>query len=156
MNKETLGPWIVGIGGNTSLMAIDGVNAYQSAQSLHITVPVADAGASGTLTQSALDGGLVPGNDMFGRAMVFYSNQNGSGLPLGVHSWLFNSTGHSDQADGGVSMNLGGGGAKLQINYHPPAPLTEQSVQGGMITRGDVALRAVGVQRFGRRRVGRR
>ena len=139
-NGATLGPWKATVQGTGIVFQIDGTNSYKSAQALHVTVPSnagMDAGttARGTLNQAAA-GGLVPGNDMFGRAMVFYSNTGGNDLPLGVHSWLFQSGGFSSEGDGGVTMNMGGGGAKLQLNYHPPAPLTEQSVQGGNITAG--------------------
>ncbi len=65
-----------------------------------------------------------------------YSNTNANDLALGVHSWLFNSDGTSTAANGMVTMNMGGGGAKMQLNYHPPAPGAEQSVQGGTMTAG--------------------
>ncbi len=134
-NGAPLGPWLASVAGVT--MQVDAVNAYQSGKSLHITVPTG-ATAHGTLNQKA-GSGLVAGNDLFGRAMVFYSSAGGNGLPLNVHSWIFSSGGVSTEGDGGsgnVSMNMGGGGAKLQLNYHPPAPLTEQSVQGGLISAG--------------------
>jgi hypothetical protein len=139
-NGAKLGPWKATVQGTGVVFQVDNVKPYAGKQSLHITVPTnagMDAGTSarGTLNQAAT-GGLIPGNDMFGRAMVFYSNTGGNDLPLGVHSWLFNSGGNSSEGDGGVTMNMGGGGAKLQLNYHPPLPLTEQSVQGGNITAG--------------------
>ncbi len=134
LNGANLGPWKASVG--SALMTVDSINPYRGHRSLHITATAPDGGsAHGTLHQ-VFDGGLVSGNDVFGRAMVFYSDTTGNGLPLGVHSWIFNSTGNSAAADGGVSMNLGGGGAKLQLNYHPPAPLPEQSVQGGTMTAG--------------------
>ena len=133
-NGAMLGPWKASVGGTGVVMIVDGVRPHSGSKSLHITVP-AGASAHGTLTQTAA-AGLIPGNDMFGRAMVFYNNTGGNNLPVGVHSWLFNSSGMSTAAGGNVSMNMGGGGAKLQLNYHPPAPQVEQSVQGGMITAG--------------------
>jgi hypothetical protein len=132
-NGETLGPWAASVGGVT--MTVDSVNPYESTKSLHITVPTGPS-AHGTLSQQK-SVGLVTGNDMYGRAMVYYSDSTGNGLPLNVHSWLFNSNGDSTVDDGGaVSMNMGGGGAKLQLNYHPPPDAGEQSVQGGMISAG--------------------
>lgn len=133
-NGQMLGPWKATVNGTGIAMAVDTVNPYRGSQSLHITVP-AGASVRGTLNQTAAMG-LVSGNDVFGRAMVFYSSTGGNDLPIGVHSWLFNSAGTSAAADGGVTMNMGGGGSKMQLNYHPPPPLTEQSVQGGTITAG--------------------
>lgn len=134
-NNMQLGPWLASVTGTT--VAVDSTNAYKSGKSLHITVPTG-ASAHGTLQQKAA-GGLIPGNNMYGRAMVFYSNTGGNGLPLGVHSWIFSSSGDVTGGDGGTgaaSMNMGGGGAMLQLNYHPPLPATEQSVRGGNITAG--------------------
>jgi hypothetical protein len=129
-----LGPWMTSVAGVT--MTVDTVKPYSGSKSLHISV-AAGAAAHGTLSQTVATG-LVPGNDLFGRAMVFYSSTGGNNLPLNVHSWIFNSAGMSTAANGMVSMNMGGGGAtsKPQLNYHyPPAP-NEQSVQGGMWTAG--------------------
>lgn len=131
-NAAMLGPWKASVAGAT--MVVDTMKPHGGLKSLHITVPMG-AAAHGTLNQT-VPAGLVAGNNLFGRAMIFYSNTGGNGLPLGVHSWLFNSAGNSTAANGKVTMNLGGGGAKLQINYHPPAPATEQSVQGGTMTAG--------------------
>lgn len=133
-NGQRVGPWTASLAGTGVMMQIDGVRPHSGTKSLHITVP-AGTNAHGTLRQM-VTGGLVSGNNMFGRAMVFYSNTGGNNLPLGVHSWIFNSAGMSTAAGGNVTMNMGGGGAKLQLNYHPPAPATEQSVQGGTITAG--------------------
>lgn len=139
-NGVMLGPWKATVNGMGIVAQIDAVKPYRGKQSMHVTVPSnagEDAGttARGTLNQAAA-AGLIPGNDVFGRAMVFYSNSNGNDLPLGVHSWLFSSAGTSTFADGGVNMNMGGGGAKMQLNYHPVLPLPEQSVQGGTMTAG--------------------
>jgi hypothetical protein len=133
-NGAPLGPWTASVGGTGVVMQVDSVNPHHGSKSLHITVP-AGMNSHGTLNQKAT-GGLIPGNNMYGRAMVYYSNTGGNGLPIGVHSWVFNSSGTSTADNGGVTMNMGGGGMKLQLNYHPPAPATEQSVQGGMITAG--------------------
>ncbi len=141
-NGAALGPWKATVQGTGIVFQVDATNPYKSKQSLHVTVPTnagMDAGttARGTLNQSATSG-LITGNNMFGRAMVFYSNTGGNDLPLGVHSWLFQSGGNSSEGDGGVTMNMGTGGAtaKPQLNYHPPLPLAEQSVQNGSITAG--------------------
>ena len=134
-NGQMVGPWKASVAGTGTMMQIDGVNPHSGTKSLHITVP-AGLGAHGTLHQAVATGGLVAGNNMLGRAMVFYSNTGGNELPLNVHSWIFNAAGMSTAAAGNVTMNMGGGGAKLQLNYHPPAPATEQSVQGGAITAG--------------------
>jgi hypothetical protein len=128
----TLGPWKASVSGAT--MTVDGVKPHAGTKSLHITTP-AGLGAHGTLAQTVA-AGIVPGNNMFGRAMLYYSNATGYGLPLAVHSWFFNSTGTSTALGGNVTMNIGGGGAKMQINYHPVPPATEQSVQGGTMTAG--------------------
>jgi hypothetical protein len=79
--------------------------------------------------------GLIPGNNVFGRAELYYSSGPDAGLPLGVHSWVFQASGLTPDG-GSANMNMGGGGAKLQLNYHPPLPLTEQSLQGGTMTAG--------------------
>jgi hypothetical protein len=139
-NSTALGPWKANVSGVGVVFQVDGVKAYAGTKSLHITVPNNVGQDGGTSTRATLNqaaaGGLVPGNNLFGRAMVFYSDMGGNGLPLGVHSWLFNSAGKSTIADGGVSINMGGGGAKMQLNYQPVPPLTEQSVQGGTMTAG--------------------
>jgi len=139
-NNAVLGPWTATVTGTGAVMQIDTTNAYCGTKALRITVPTnagEDAGTSarGTLNQTA-DAGLIPGNDMYGRTMVYYSNVSGNNLPFNVHSWLFSSAGNSAAADGGVNMNMGsnGAGPMMLLNYHPPAPLTEQSVTGGSIT----------------------
>jgi hypothetical protein len=145
-NNSPLGPWMATLTGDGAMMTVDSVKPYSGSKALHITQPQG-TNCRGTLNQKAA-GGLVPGNDVFGRAMVFYSDMGGNnlpsnsdggtdmgfGLPIGVHSWIFNSSGTAD--GGGVTMNMGGGGMQLQLNYHPPAPLLEQSMKGGTITAG--------------------
>ncbi len=89
-NKEVLGPWIASVSNLTIL--VDSVNPHTGTKSLHITSPdpVSDAGnaASGVLEQSrkpsadAGDSGLVAGNDLFGRAYVFYATTADAGLAL--------------------------------------------------------------------------
>lgn len=134
-NAQALGPWAASVSGVT--MAVDTTRPHSGARSLHITT-IADGGAPahGTLRQTP-DGGLIPGNDVYGRVMIFYNDAPGFQLPLGVHSWIFNTQGNSIQADGGVDLNMGGGGAKMQLNYHfPNETPAEQAVVGGNITTG--------------------
>jgi hypothetical protein len=132
---ESLGPWKASVAALT--MTIDTVKPYRGTQSLHITMPGSvNCGTGGVPCHAVLNqrnaAGLVMGNNMFGRAMVFYSNTSGNGLPIGVHSWIFSASGMSSATAGAVSMNMGGGGAKLQLNYSPG----DQSVQGGTMTAG--------------------
>jgi hypothetical protein len=131
-NGATLGPWKASVGG-VAVMTVDTVKPHSGAKSLHITVP-AGAAANGTLNQKVA-AGLVKGNDLFGRAMVFYSNAGGNDLPNGVHSWTFNASGNSAASGGNVSMNLANGGTNYFLNYHP-AKGNEQSVTGGKPSAG--------------------
>ncbi len=136
-NAMAVGPWKASVSGTGTVMAVDTTKPHSGAKSLHITIP-AGAAARGTLNQTK-PAGLVAGNNLYGRAMVFYSDQGGNGLPLAVHSWLFNASGTGlapDASTGNVTMNMGGGGAKMQLNYHPVAPAPEQAVQGGTMTAG--------------------
>ena len=140
-NGEVLGPWKASVAGDGGALFISTVHAKNGGKALRYTVP-AGGPAHGTMNQKDA-GGLVPGNDLFGRAWVYYAVDGDAGLPLGVrqdggalsgvHSWLFQANG--PVADGGnTSINLGGGGTKLQLNYHFPASSSEQSVQGGTVT----------------------
>jgi hypothetical protein len=132
-NGELLGPWKATVNGLGIQVRVDTVNPRSGRQSFHVTAQPDAGTARGTLNQTH-NGGLVPGNDMYGRMELFYSDAGTYGLPLAVHSWVFNSSGL--QSDGGSSnMNMGGGGTKLQLNYHPPVG-NEQSVQGGVMTPG--------------------
>ena len=139
-NAELLGPWKATVNGTGIVMEIDDTKAFTGSKSLRVSVPSnvgEDSGTSaqGTLHQNA-DGGLVPGNDVFGRAMIFYvGNDAGTGLPTGVHSWLYNAEGFSEQADGSVTMNMGNA-PKMQLNYHYPPPKNEVSQRGGTVTTG--------------------
>jgi hypothetical protein len=126
-NNGTLGPWTTKVTGTVTLAAIDTVKPYSGTKSLHITVP-AGATAGATLYKMVASG-LVPGNNVFGRAMVFYSNDGGNAAPVGVHSWLFQGLGTSTAGGGAVSMNWGDGGANMQLNYHPFGA-AEASVHG--------------------------
>jgi hypothetical protein len=134
-NGETLGPWAVAVSAVT--MTIDSVNAYDGGNSLHITMPAGvNSHTGGTPTHGLLSqgatAGLVTGNDLYGRAMIYYSNTGENNLPLSVHSWFFEASGTSTKLAASASLNLGGGGAKLQLNYAPG----DLSVQGGTMTAG--------------------
>jgi len=126
-NGATLGPWTVKTSGTITLAAIDSVKPHSGARALHITVPAGTA-AGATLYMLA-SSGLVPTNNLYGRAMVYFSDATGFAAPIGVHSWLFQGLGNSPTSGGAVSMNWGDGAAKMQLNYHP-ATTPEQSVQG--------------------------
>ncbi len=133
-NNQMLGAWKVSIGG-AAVMKVDTVKPFSGSRSLHITTPGPDATESnGTLHQAAATGGLVTGNDMFGRAMVYYSNSGANGLPMG-HSWVFQSAGKSSVEDASVNMNAANGGTDYFLNYHS-ATNPEQSVSGGTPVAG--------------------
>jgi hypothetical protein len=126
-NNQTLGEWTVKVNGAPTLAAIDSLKPFSGANSLHVTVPAGTA--AGASLYKLVTAGLVPNNNLFGRAMVYFSDADGNAAPVGVHSWIFQSLGTSTVQGGAVSMNLGDGGAKMQLNYHPfGAP--EASVQG--------------------------
>lgn len=130
-NGQVLGPWKASVAGDGGALFISAVRAKNGGHALRYTVP-AGGPAHGTMNQKKA-GGLVASNDLFGRAWVYYQSGTDAGLPLAVHSWLFQANGPG--ADGGnTSINLGGGGTKLQLNYHFPGSSNEQSVQGGAVT----------------------
>jgi hypothetical protein len=142
MNGTKLGPWTASVGG-MAMALIDMTKAGKpgtGTKSLHVMAPAGGSNHATLGNRSA----MIPGNNVFGRAMVYWGNAGGANLPLGVHSWIFSASGTtaaatgtvSDAAGGAVSMNMGGGGNKMQLNYHwPPSP-TEKSVQGGSVTAG--------------------
>jgi hypothetical protein len=130
-----IGPWTAVVAALP--ITVDSVKPHSGTKSLHIMAPAhINCGAGGMPCHAYLDqknaSGVVPGDDMYGRAMVFYSNTGGSNLPIGVHSWFFSSGGHSNETNGSVSMNMGGGGNKLQLNYSPG----DVSFDDGTITAG--------------------
>ncbi len=132
-NGAKVGPWAASLSGTT--MTVDGTQAFSGTKALHVTTTIPDGGPSHGTLQQAPDGGtIIPGNDLHGRAMVYYSDATGFGLPLGVHSWFFNASGLSaENTAKNVGTNLGGGGAALQLN-HGYIDGGEQSVHGGTIT----------------------
>ena len=140
-NGMLVGPWKASVSGPMTVMQIDSENAHSGNHALHVTMVGEQATDAGLPSRATLNrhtsGGapLVAGNDMFGRAEIFFSDAGTSGLAYGTHSWMFSSLG--TKPDGGTSnINLGGGGQKLQFNYHAFADGGEQSVQGGLVTAG--------------------
>jgi hypothetical protein len=126
VNNAALGAWTAKVNGAVTLAAIDAVKPHSGTKALHVTVP-AGAAAGATLSR-LVPAGLVAGNNLYGRAMVYFSGDGGNAAPVGVHSWLFQALGTSTASGAAVSMNLGDGGTKMQLNYHTGA--TEMSVQG--------------------------
>ena len=112
-----LGAWTVKVTGTVTVAAIDSVKPYAGTRSLHVTVP-AGAAAGATLGQT-IAGGLVAGNNLYGRAMVYFSSASGDAAPINVHSWLFQGLGTSTVDGGPVSLNWGDGATQMQLNYHP-------------------------------------
>ena len=134
-NNQTLGNWSVQISAVT--FAIDATGGYHHTHALRVTVPAhVNSGTGGTPSHGILNqkapGGIVASNNLFGRVMIYYSNTNGNGLPIGVHSWYFDATGTSSAINMPVGINQGGGGTKLQLNYHPG----DLSVDNGTMTAG--------------------
>jgi hypothetical protein len=129
-NGKSLGPWKINVGGKV-VMSIDGDKPYSGKYSLHITEPANDTTASdGLLHQAAASGGLVTGNDVWGRAMIWYSTDGTNNLPQG-HSWVFQAQGNSAaESNKNVSMNVANSGGQYFLNYHS-ATSAEQSVTGG-------------------------
>jgi hypothetical protein len=129
-NGATVGPWTADVHGVT--IAIDATNGYNGGHALHITVP-AGATVHGWLGQTKTAGLLVH-NNMYGRAMVYYSNSGGNDLPKAVHSWFFETGGTSSELSMPVTINMGTGGPNTQpqLNYHPG----DISKHTGTITAG--------------------
>jgi hypothetical protein len=151
-NGEALGPWVATFQGAQTTMTVSDGGGYGGSKALRVTIHYVPDGGSmrATLNQHTDGGGALVGSNLFGRAEIFYATDNDAGLPIGVHSWIFNAAGKV--LDGGnTSMNMGGGGDKAQLNYqYPKLPdggiyllpdggaefPTEDSAQGGTITTG--------------------
>jgi hypothetical protein len=134
-NNALIGPWKASVGG-AAVMTIDGVHPYGGSKSLHITVPNTDPGANGILNQTAA-GGLVTGNNLFGRAMVYYGTGGGADKPVGVHSWIFQGQGTSTASTKNMSLNLANHGDYYFLNYHGDTTAgAESSVTGGTPVAG--------------------
>lgn len=115
-NKSTKGIWSITTSGDAT-MTIDSVKPFAGKNSLHITVPNGSTGASGllNLTKAA---GLVTNNNLFGRAMVYYTKSATDDLPNGVHSWIFQGIGMSTASGKTMTLNLANGGTDYFLNYH--------------------------------------
>ncbi len=136
-----LGPWTTNVNGVNDAgqklsMGVDEVKPSTGLRSLHLTAPAGEFTA-GTLHQLVTaDAGIIGGN-LYGRVMIFFSNDplpGGAapetdsgvyGLPTG-HAWEFNSAGTSPEEHGeGISMNLLAGSPTLGLNYsRPRTPVT--------------------------------
>lgn len=128
-NNTTVGPWKATVNG-AAVMTIDGVRPYAGTKALHITVPNADTGASGllNLTKAA---GLITGNNLFGRAMVYYTKSATDDLPKGVHSWIFQGIGTSSESGKIMSLNLANNGTNYFLNYHGDSTSSAESSKTG-------------------------
>jgi hypothetical protein len=113
----TVGPWKASVSGAT--FAIDTTKAYDGGSSLHITMP-AGTGVHAWLGQTNT-AGLVANNNLYGRAMIYYSNTGTNDLPKAVHSWFFQTAGTSSELSMPAQINMGTGGPSTlpQLNYHP-------------------------------------
>jgi hypothetical protein len=146
-----LGPWGTNIGGKTDAgqtmaMGVDTVKPFSGSYALHLTAPAGES-TYGQLSRSTADAGDI-GANMFGRAMVYFSDgplPGGSapltdsgtyGLPSGVHSWIFDSSGHSPELDASVSANIIVGNPKLALNYSPGDYGPGASRDAGPVTTG--------------------
>ena len=152
VNGQVLGPWVATVQSALTTMTIDPSGGVYGTQALRVVVQYLEDGGSmrATLNQHT-DGGALVGSNLFGRAEIFYASDNNAGLPLNVHSWIFNAAGKTPDG-GSTSMNMGGGGTKAQLNYqYPPGPKypdggvyrfpdggiefpTEASAPGGLLT----------------------
>jgi hypothetical protein len=112
---EKLGPWTGSVGGPVTV-SIDTVRPYSGKKSLHVVMP-ANTQASGMLSSPTVKDGLVAGNNLFGRAMVYFvgtAGDGGYGLPVHTHSMIFSVSGSSTEVGGPVNINMTGGGS---LNY---------------------------------------
>jgi hypothetical protein len=116
---EHLGPWTASVWGEpTATGTVDTVRPYTGKKSFHVVMPATDQ-AGRMLTRPTVDGGLVAGNSLFGRAMIYFvgtPGAGGSGLPVGTHSFIFAVEGSSTEVGGHVSVNMAGDGS---LNYQP-------------------------------------
>ncbi len=131
-NTHAFGPWLPAINGPST--QVDSDHAKSSPNALHIT-SLAKAGGFATLNQ--VNGfGLVPGNDLFGRVEVFYSNavtDAGTDGLAGTHAWFFRASG--DLPDGGT-LELDVSAADT-LGAHTNQPgLGNPFISGGMMTAG--------------------
>jgi hypothetical protein len=139
---QKLGPWSVFVGAHASV-TVDTVRAYTGKKAFHVVFPPSQSG--GSLSQTAeSDAGLIPGNDLFGRAMFYFVENPGAadgglepdggvGLPVKVHSELFATSGIVTAADASTVSDIGLSDPQLFLNYFPPKHF-ELAIFGGTVT----------------------
>lgn len=129
-NNQMLGAWKVQSTG-LGTMKVDDTNPYGGTRSLHITIPVVDAGSSTSTLDQSNNAGLVGSNDLWGRAMVWYKNK-----PNG-HTWVFQGQGASTASGKTMTLNLANQGSSYFLNYHGDTTSgTESSQSGGTPVAG--------------------
>jgi hypothetical protein len=112
---DKLGPWVASVGGPVTV-TVDSVRPYEGQKSLHVVMPIGGQ-ASAMLTSAVFSGGLVHGNRLFGRAMVYFVGTPGDagyGFPVHTHSMIFSVSGSSTEVGGPVNINMAGNGS---LNY---------------------------------------
>jgi len=112
---EKVGPWVASVGGPVTA-TIDTVRPYAGNKSLHVVMPIGTQ-ASAMLASPVVQAGLVAGNNLFGRAMIYYvgtPGDGGYGLPVHTHNMVFTTSGSSTEVGGGVNVNMAGAGS---LNY---------------------------------------
>jgi hypothetical protein len=151
-NNTKLGPWTTGVGGKTDAgqtiaMGVDTVRPFSGSYALHLTAPAGESTYGQLQRAAGGDAGDIGGN-LYGRAMVYFSGAplpGGSapltdastyGLPSGVHSWLFASSGHSPELDASVSANIIVGNPKFALNYSPGDYGPGSTPDAGPVTTG--------------------
>ena len=146
-DQELLGPWRVSNRGPPGQLAdIDEVNPKTGKKSLHVTVA---ASTQGDVSLSQGNGfGLVPGNDLYGRLEIFYSNVGTYGvpdagieagifgMPFNSHTWVFTASGYN--AEGGTEgINLQYGTAHVGQTPVVELAFTDSiAIAGGAVTAG--------------------
>jgi hypothetical protein len=129
VNNATVGPWTATTSG-AAAMTIDSVRPYGGTKSLHIKVPTADIGASALLNITK-PAGLITGNNLFGRAMVYYTKSATEDKPNGVHSWIFQGTGLSTASGKTMTLNLANNGTSYFLNYHGDTTISAEASKNG-------------------------
>jgi hypothetical protein len=118
-NNDMLGPWKVAIGvpadaGSPEPMGVDTINPYGGFKSLHIQVPNKANSSTHLLEQTNTGATGLVGNDLWGRAMVYFKGSKPNG-----HTWVFQGIGASTESgDLNMSLNLADQGTNYFLNYH--------------------------------------
>lgn len=128
-----LGAWTATVSATGATMTIDSTKAYAGKNSLHIVAAKASGPGTRGILKQTVAAGLVAGNDLWGRVMVYYGNAAGDGLPT-IHSWLFEADGHSTPTNQNVGANLGSRNTNMAINFSPSDKTTPPG--GGNLTAG--------------------